>query len=119
MIRRSDARRHTRWTTRTALVAAAMVVFVIAQVVIAAVALTEPRPARFGWQMYTAVPAPPTVHLEAADGRLNAVDLEALMARGRADADLSTALADHLCTTTDAAAVLLGPPADAQRVPCP
>lgn len=119
MVRIAPMGKREGWTPMTALVAAAMIAFLLVQLAIPALALSEPRPARFGWQMYTAVPTLPTVRIEAADGSLSPVDLGGLVARGRADADFSSALADHLCATTDAAAVLLDSRGDSRRVACP
>ncbi|MEO5986536.1 MAG: hypothetical protein ABIW50_04035 [Candidatus Limnocylindria bacterium] len=119
MVRTATDGNRERWTPMTALVAVAMIAFLLVQLAMPALALSEPRPARFGWQMYTAVPTLPTVRIEAADGSLGPVDLGGLVARGRADADFSSALAAHLCATTNAAAVVLDSAGTTQRVACP
>lgn len=112
------AARQSGWNPMKALVASFVVAFVVIQLAVPMLALGQPRPARFGWQMYTAVSSLPEVRLEAADGTTSTVDLADLLARERADVDVSAALARHLCATTDAAAVLVTSGGEEERVAC-
>ncbi|MEO7296458.1 MAG: hypothetical protein ABIZ57_09960 [Candidatus Limnocylindria bacterium] len=95
-----------------------VIAFIVIQLAVPILALAQPRPARFGWQMYTAVPSLPRVSVEDADGRTQPVEVTDLVARGRADADFSAALVEHLCATTDATAVRIASDDGEERVPC-
>lgn len=119
MVSTATTRTSNGWSPQTALVALLVVAFMVIQLAVPILALTQPRPARFGWQMYTAVASLPEVKLESADGRIAPVDLTDLVARGRADADFSVALAEHVCATTDAAAVRVGSGEREERLACP
>jgi len=108
----------TRWSSHSILVALFMIAFIVIQLAMPILALAEPRPARFGWQMYTAVPSLPRVTVEDAEGRTQWVDVTDLVARGRADADFSTGLVDHLCEAGDVVAVHIRMDDQEDRVPC-
>lgn len=97
----------TRWSAQNMLVALFVIAFIVIQLAVPVLALAQPRPARYGWQMYTAVPSLPRVTVEDADGRTQSVDVTDLVARGRAAADFSAALVDHLCETTDIVAPIM------------
>lgn len=91
---------------------------IVLMVAVPAIALWQPRPARFGWQMYSAIMTLPDVAIERADGTLVAVDLEDMLARNRAEADFSGAIAAHLCAVTDAVAVHVTVNETERRSPC-
>jgi len=95
-----------------------MIAFIVIQLAVPILALAEPRPARFGWQMYTAVPSLPRVTVEDAEGRTQSVEVTDLVARERADANFSAALIDHLCETADVVAVHIRMDDQEERVPC-
>jgi hypothetical protein len=108
----------SRWPRRTRVAAAVATVFLVIQLAVPILALGQPRPARFGWQMYSALTSLPHVQLESADGSLTAVDLSKIVARGRAEADFSGAIATHLCETTDAVAIRLASGENERRIVC-
>jgi hypothetical protein len=55
------------------------------------------RPARFGWQMYSAASAPPRFELIAADGSAQPVDIAPYVASLRGDVPVARFLPPHLC----------------------
>lgn len=106
------------WSRQKVFVAMFAAAFMVVQLAVPILALAGPRPARFGWQMYTALVSFPEVSVEGADGRITSVDVAGLVASGRADANFSTAIAEHLCRTTSATAVHLRANAIEERVTC-
>jgi hypothetical protein len=91
----------TRRTLLTALIAA----FVAVQFAVPAVMLFEPRPARFGWQMYSALPPVPEAWTVAANGAETPIDVDAQFAARRAELDYVGILRADLCRATGAIAV--------------
>jgi hypothetical protein len=83
--------------------------FLVAQVMVPVVALFGPRPARFGWQMYSALPDVPHAWTVAADGSEEPIDLAALFAVQRAEIDYAAVLRAGLCGAVDAPAVKVQP----------
>jgi len=81
------------------------VVWLAIQVAVPAYALSQPRPARLGWQMYTGISELPTVTVELNDGSRQAVDIGSLIARDRAEADYVPALNATLCERAEVATV--------------
>jgi hypothetical protein len=90
---------------RTLIIGVLIVVFLGLQLAVPAIALFGPRPARFAWQMYSALPDVPRAWTIAADGTESPVDLEALFAVRRAEIDYTAVLRTGLCDATDAPAV--------------
>lgn len=86
----------TRTTLRRALLCAA---YVSVQIVVPAVLLLGPRPARFGWQMFAAHTIAPAFAVEHADGRRAMVDVDDFFAFRRGDLDPAVfdRLPPHLC----------------------
>lgn len=68
-----------------------------AMVIVPATMLDEPRPARFGWQMYSSLYTPPTVEIVHSDQRVTEVQLEDLVAAIRPWPDYTGAATRHLC----------------------
>jgi hypothetical protein len=65
-----------------------------------------PRPARFGWQMYSVVSKPPRFELIMRDGAAQPLDISPYVTSMRADVPLARFLPPHLCKLfPDAAAV--------------
>ena len=85
------------------------------------VQLAAPRPARFGWQMWTARRAFSTFLLVMRDGTTQPADLARHVAFSRGEMDLDTALPPHLCRVVrDAAAVEVRVPGRDPRIhSCP
>lgn len=80
--------------------AAATAFFVLFLGVQAAVPLARlwaPRPARFGWQMFTASEPRPRFSLVLRDGTSRPADLRLYVAHSRGEVDLARALPPHLC----------------------
>ena len=91
-----EARRRPAATVGPALVCAA---YLVVQVVVPAVQLLGPRPARFGWQMFAAHTIAPAFIVENADGRHARVDVDDFFAFRRGDLDPAVfdRLPPHLC----------------------
>jgi hypothetical protein len=102
-----------RLTPRTALAAAFIAIFLALQVAVPAIALFGPRPARFGWQMYSALPPVPKAWTVAADGSEKPVDLATLFAAQRAEIDYESVLREGLCDATGANAIRIQATEDA------
>jgi hypothetical protein len=99
---------HNRRITASAIVAACFfTVFLAAQVLIPLAQLAwSPRPARFGWQMYSVVSAAPRFELIMRDGAVKLLDITPYVTSMRGDVPLARFLPPHLCTLfPDAAAV--------------
>ena len=99
---------------------AAFVGLVLAfQLAVPTAALFAHRPARFGWQMYAAVPSLPQAWLVFADGHEEPVDLAQVFATKRAEINYAYALRRGLCGVTAAVAIRLVLPDHGQeRVSC-
>ena len=79
--------------------------FLALQLLVPLIALFGPRPARFSWQMYSALPPVPHAWTVAADGTETPVDLETLFAVRRAEIDYAAVLRAGLCDASGAVAV--------------
>ncbi len=86
----------TAATTRRALVCG---LYLTLQIVVPAMRLFGPRPARFGWQMFAAHTVSPAFAVEHADGRRALVDVDDFFAFRRGDLDPAAfdRLPAHLC----------------------
>jgi hypothetical protein len=82
---------------RTLVIGAIVVLFVAWQVLVPAAALFAPRPARVGWQMYSALPDLPRAWLLDAAGNETPVDVSRLFAENRAEIDYTASLRAGLC----------------------
>ena len=82
-----------------------IVAFLLVQIAVPLVALFGPRPGRFAWQMYSALPDVPRAWTVAADGSEQRVDLDVLFAVRRAEMDYVGVLRTGLCDATGAPAV--------------
>ena len=104
---------------RTALVSVLVAAFLAIQVIVPTVALFGPRPARFAWQMYSALPDVPRAWLVRPDGSEQPVDLSRLFAVRRAEIDFAAVLRAGLCDATAAVAVRIQPAhADPEIIAC-
>ena len=73
------------------------VLFLLIQTGVPLVRLWAPRPARFGWQMFSARHQPPRFSLAMRDGTSRPADLRLYVAQSRGEVDLQQALPRHLC----------------------
>ena len=80
-----------------ALVLVFVVLFLSIQIIVPAVKLMSPRPARFGWHMWTVKPPRRHVVLLMRDGTTRPADLRPYLAQGRGELDLDDVLPPHLC----------------------
>lgn len=97
-----------------------IVAFLVVQLAVPIAALMAPRPARFGWHMFTTFTPVQSVWTEAADGTLSPVDLEELLVHPRPETNLGPALADRLCRDHDVEAVVIRvAQSEPQRINCP
>jgi hypothetical protein len=94
-----------RLSARATIVAVLVAAFLAIQLVVPATALFGPRPARFAWHMYSALPEVPRAWTVGADGDEQPVDLGSLFAVQRAEIDYAAVLRAGLCDATGAAAV--------------
>jgi hypothetical protein len=102
------------------LAAIAVTAFLLGQVAIAAAGLFQPRPARFGWQMYSVADTAPRAWAVDEDGSQRQIDLVGRLAVLRADVRAAGDLARALCTfEADARAVVVElARTDAETVAC-
>ena len=85
--------------------------FLAIQTAVPLVQLWAPRPARFGWQMFTASPQRPRFSLVMRDGTSRPADLRRYVAYSRGEVDLENALPPHLCRVVpDVASVQVAAP---------
>lgn len=104
---------------RVALLSALVAFFLAVQVLMPAAALFGHRPARFAWQMYSALPDLPRAWAIAADGSEQPVNLGRLFAVQRAEIDYVSVLRTGLCDATGASSVRILPPhAPAEVIAC-
>ena len=89
-----------RRTSPSIMIAACFfVVFLAAQMVVPLAQLAwSPRPARFGWQMYSVVSAAPRFTLIMRDGAEKPLDITPYVTSLRGDVPLARFLPLHLCT---------------------
>jgi hypothetical protein len=92
---------------RRAAAASFFVAFLAIQLAVPIVQLLwAPRPARFGWQMYSVVSAQPRFELIMRDGATRSLDISPYVTSMRGDVPLARFLPAHLCMLfPDAAAV--------------
>ena len=83
-------------------------------------ALTVPRPARFGWQMYAGISRPAVFTAVKPDGSLATVSLTSTSS-GPVNIDLTRYSPPAICARTDAVAVGSAaiPDREPREVPCP
>jgi hypothetical protein len=96
-----------RWDRRTRITAVLVALFVAWQLIVPAAMLFTQRPARFGWQMYSALPNLPRAWLLDAAGQETAVEVSPLFAKSRAEIDYAAALRAGLCDLPGTVAVKL------------
>ena len=71
--------------------------FLSIQITVPVVKLMSPRPARFGWHMWTTTPPRRDVVLLMRDGSSRHADLRPYVAQARGELDLDHVLPSHLC----------------------
>jgi hypothetical protein len=90
--------------------------FLGVQIVVPIVKLTEPRPARFGWQMWSARAKPHRFFLVMKDGTTRPADLSRYIGWSRGELDLRDRLPPHLChVVPDVTAVQIQSPGSETR----
>ena len=121
----SSANQHhsdLEWSTRNILAVAFFVAFLAIQILVPVVKLTAPRPARFGWHMWTARKRNPQFVLIMKDGSASPVILSTYLGLSRGELDIREAMPPHLCRVVpDVASVQIKPlDSEAPRVySCP
>src|SRR5262245_6116127 len=85
---------------RNRLILAFCIVFLLVQVIVPIMQLPQPRPSRFGWQMFSGYRHIPKYWTVTADGAQHDVNVEELVGVRRLDADYHPALLDHLLRHT-------------------
>lgn len=99
----SGGPRETRPPARRAALAGVTVALAL-QVAVATAALAQPRPAHYGWQMYSATQPVPDAWAVSA-GTASPIDIGALLVHDRAEIDFAEMLRVHGCERTGADAV--------------
>ena len=103
------------WTAESVWTAAFFVLFLLIQTAVPLVRLRAPRPARFGWQMFSATPQRARFSLVMRDGTTRPAKLDLYVAQSRGEVDLEEALPRHLCRVVpDIAAVQIDSPDSTQ-----
>jgi hypothetical protein len=92
-------------STSRALTIAFFSAYLIVQITVPTLALFADRPARFGWQMYSALPTVPRAWVLLADRTEQPVDMNRLLAVQRSEIDYAAALTAGLCKATGATAI--------------
>ena len=104
---------------RTKLVAALVVAYVAAQLALPTIGLFEPRPARWGWQMYSVAQAAPEAWGFDANGQRQPINLVGRLAVLRADTRDPAGIGRVLCAGTSFTAVEVRfGEAESGMVPC-
>lgn len=106
------------WNTRVLLNAALFVSILAVIVIVPLTAAFEPRPARFGWQMYSTLNYIPEAAIEGAAGNVTSVDVLALVADPRSEIHWAEPLSRLLCEREDSAAVVVTDRGGTRRIPC-
>ena len=91
---------------------------ILLMVAVPAAALFEPRPARFGWQMFTAMAPVPAAWVERDDGTEEPIDVESRLVQPRPEADIRGALADVLCREPGVTAIVVETLEARRRLEC-
>lgn len=82
------------------------VLFLAVQLTVPALALSEPRPARWGWQMYSGVRTQSTFTIVRENGEHDDVALSDYLGYPRSEIELAERLPAHICEVEpDAVAV--------------
>ena len=96
---------------RQRVAAAFVVLYVVVQLAVPALAAVEPRMSRFGWQMFSRLVPRTTFTVRHVGGFEGPIDPNAYLAEPRAEVDLARLLSAHLCRVIpDALAVRAGSP---------
>ncbi len=74
-----------------------IILFLSIQITVPVAKLLSPRPARFGWHMWTIIPPRRDVVLLMRDGSSQPADLRPYLAQARGELDLDDILPPHLC----------------------
>ena len=85
------------WTATSVLAAVFFVLFLLIETAVPLVQLWAPRPARFGWQMFSAGQQRARFSLVMRDGTVQPAKLDLYVAQSRGEVDLEKALPRHLC----------------------
>lgn len=109
-----------QFSPRVRLIGLMALAFLAFQVAIPSVALLGPRPSRFGWHMYSALPPVPQAWIVHEDGTEEAVEVTSLFVVPRAELDYAAALRDRLCAVSGAVEIRVQPDAGAatETIPC-
>ena len=85
------------WSSSNVLALAFFVAFLAIQIIVPIVKLTSPRPARFGWHMWTARKRNPEFVMIMKDGTASPVNLSTYLGLSRGELDIQEAMPAHLC----------------------
>jgi hypothetical protein len=85
------------WSSRHLLAAVFCASFLTVQIAVPIVQLASPRPARFGWHMWTARRRAPQFSVVMKDGSVRPADVSIYLASSRGEMDAGAVLPPHLC----------------------
>jgi 23S rRNA U2552 (ribose-2'-O)-methylase RlmE/FtsJ len=85
------------WTSKNKLALVIIVLFLSIQIGVPLARLWSPRPARFGWHMWSTVPPRLEIDLVMRDGSSQPANLRPYVAQARGELDLDNSLPPHLC----------------------
>jgi hypothetical protein len=86
-----------RWSAKDLLTVVFVGSYLLVQTVVPLMALTRSRPARFGWQMFSATPSGVAFTLIFDDGRRQVTDVRPFIGQTRGELVLDDDLPPHLC----------------------
>lgn len=95
--------------------------FLALQLIVPTILLSAPRPARFGWQMYSGTDKAPTFWVVSSDGIATEVVLADVVGYVRLDIDYRAKIPRHLCDANPDATLIRFQAADSSSVeefPC-
>ena len=115
-VQSSDKQQTESWTRNSVLVAIFFACFLGIQIFLPIVRLTATRPARFGWQMWSARRRPTLFFVVMTDGTTRPADLSRYIGWSRGELKLTERLPPHLCRVIpDLLAVHIQPPGSETR----
>lgn len=108
-------------STKAKVIFAFAICFVAIQTIVPTIRLSAPRPAWFGWQMYSGAAEVPTFWLVTDDGTTIEVDLDTVIGKTRYPIDYRANVPPYLCETEPHAVLVRFERADSsslEEYPC-
>jgi len=107
------------WTLRERMLAVGVGAVALIMLIIPVVRFNDPKPARFGWHMFSAVVLPPDFFVVDVNGEEEQVFPGSYMPLVRGDLPIAEVFPGHLCEQLDdVVAVILRSETASERIPC-